>query len=288
MNEYAINNSLDVHSGTAINQACLSKDAIVVENLTMAYENQIIQKNLNFTIKRNDIFIIMGNSGSGKSTLMRAMTGLSRPSSGDIFYQCDNQHQGFWQSPKKTQVNIMEQFGVMFQNGALFSSMTLLENVSLRLTQVTQYSPARIRKIAAFKLSLVGLKGFEHYYPSEISGGMQKRVAIARAMAMDPPILFFDEPSAGLDPLSSKLLDDLLLELQDSMGITMIVVTHELDSIFAIGNNAIFLDHDQKTIIARGNPKEMLSNSEHEQVRAFLNRGNSPINKAKEAGEQRK
>ena len=262
------------HPKVVLSKECSSNDAIVIENMTLSYGSQIIQQDLNFIVKRNDIFIIMGNSGSGKSTLMRAMTGLSQPSDGDVFYHCNNIHEGFWQASNANQLKIMQQFGVMFQNGALFSSMTLLDNVSLRLTQSTGYSPRRIRQIAEFKLSLVGLKGFEHYYPAQISGGMQKRVGIARAMAMDPPILFFDEPSAGLDPVSSKLLDDLLLELQDSMGITMIIVTHELDSIFAIGNNAIFLDHDQKTIIAKGNPKDMLLNNHHEQVQAFLHRGN--------------
>ncbi len=255
---------------------CSSSDAIIVENLTLAYDDYVIQQDLNFTVKRNDIFIVMGNSGSGKSTLMRAMTGLNRPASGDVFYHCDNQHNGFWHASHTMQQTIMEQFGVMFQNGALFSSMTLVENVALRLTQTTKYSPGRIRKIAAFKLALVGLKGFENYYPAEISGGMQKRVAIARAMAMDPPILFFDEPSAGLDPLSSKMLDDLLLELQYSMGITMVVVTHELDSIFNIASNAIFLDHETKTIIASGNPEDMLADDSNEQVQAFLRRGREP------------
>jgi len=246
-----------------------SNVAITVENLTMSYSGQVIQQNLNFTINRNDIFVIMGNSGSGKSTLMRTMTGLHEPESGDVIYGDEY----FWKAPESHRKLVMEQFGVMFQNGALFSSMTLLENVALRLTQTTHYSATRIRQIAALKLALVGLKGFEHYYPSEISGGMKKRVSIARAMAMDPPILFFDEPSAGLDPVSSKLLDDLLLELRESTGITMIVVTHELDSIFSIANNAIFLDHEQKTIIARGDPKTMLAECSSEQVQAFLRRG---------------
>jgi phospholipid/cholesterol/gamma-HCH transport system ATP-binding protein len=175
----------------------------------------------------------------------------------------------------------MQQFGVMFQSGALFSSMTLLENVSLRLSETTHYSEMRIRKISSLKLAMVGLKGFEHYYPAQISGGMQKRVSIARAMVMDPPILFFDEPSAGLDPLSSKLLDDLLLELKDSMGITMIVVTHELDSIFSIANNSIFLDAEQQTITASGDPHDLLTADIPPQVRAFLHRGgNSGINQA--------
>lgn len=274
MTEFSVN----MPSGDPSITNSSAADAIIVENLSMAYDGHIIQQDLNFTVKRNEIFIIMGNSGCGKSTLMRAMTGLSKPSSGEVFYHCSKgssagKHCGIWQASKTMQLNIMQQFGVMFQNGALFSSMTLLENVSLRLAQTTMYSPGRIRKIAALKLALVGLKGFGHYYPAEISGGMQKRVSIARAMAMDPPILFFDEPSAGLDPLSSKQLDDLLLELQNSMGITMVVVTHELDSVFAIANNAIFLDHEQKTIIARGNPKEMLSDNRHEQVQSFLRRG---------------
>ena len=265
-----------------------SSAVIIVEDMGMSYDGQIIQRDLNFAVNQHDIFIIMGNSGSGKSTLMRAMTGLNRPDTGDVYYSCDfyerhnnnvdlrtveKTYQGYWQSGEAMRHSMMSQFGVMFQNGALFSSMTLLENVSLRLVETTHFSPRRIRKIAALKLALVGLKGFEHYYPSEISGGMQKRVSIARAMAMDPPILFFDEPSAGLDPVSSKQLDDLLLELRDSMGVTMVVVTHELESIFAIANNSIFLDHGEKTVIAHGDPKKLVNECENEQVRAFLSRG---------------
>ncbi len=257
-----------------------SNAVIIVEEMSMSYDGQIIQQNLNFSVNQHDIFIIIGNSGSGKSTLMRAMTGLNRPDSGDVYYSCDfyerhnnnvdlrmvdKTYMGYWQAGETMRHNLMSQFGVMFQNGALFSSMTLLENVSLRLVETTQFSPRRIRKIAALKLALVGLKGFEHYYPSEISGGMQKRVSIARAMAMDPPILFFDEPSAGLDPVSSKQ--------RDSMGVTMVVVTHELESIFAIANNCIFLDHGKKTIIARGDPEKLVNECENEQVRAFLSRG---------------
>ncbi len=266
---------------------CSTTDAVIsVENLSLSYDNCLIQSNINFTVNHNDIFIIMGNSGSGKSTLLRAMTGLKQPDSGDVFYtnpaiktnnnEIKNKKTDFtayWQSSDKLQHKIMQQFGVMFQSGALFSSMTLLENVSLRLLETTQYSEMRIRKIAALKLALVGLKGFEHYYPAQISGGMQKRVSIARAMVMDPPILFFDEPSAGLDPVSSKLLDDLLLELRDSMGMTMIVVTHELDSIFAIANNSIFLDAEKQTMTACGNPHSLLLENTEPQVQAFLQRG---------------
>lgn len=265
-------------SEPALSDMSASDAAIMVKNLGMSYDGNVIQWDLNFTVNRNDIFVIMGNSGSGKSTLMRAMTGLNEPQQGDVYYDSGlsadkNDYKSFWKTSDSIRQNMMQQFGVMFQNGALFSSMTLLENVSLRLTQTTQYSERRIRKIASLKLALVGLKGFEHYYPAEISGGMQKRVGIARAMAMDPPILFFDEPSAGLDPVSTRLLDELLLELRDSMGITMVVVTHELDSIFAIANNSIFLDHEQQTIIASGDPKILLSENKNEQVQAFLRRG---------------
>ena len=275
MDSIAASNTFSaMESSNAANNA-----AIVVENLMMSYDDCIIQKDINFSIKRNDIFIIMGNSGSGKSTLMRAMTGLNKPDKGDVFFAAgaccnrDVNYQSFWHSSYEIQQSIKQQFGVMFQSGALFSSMTLLENISLRLSETTRYSAGRIRKIASLKLALVGLKGFEHYYPAQISGGMLKRVAIARAMVMDPPILFFDEPSAGLDPDSSKLLDDLLLELRDSLGITMIVVTHELDSIYAIADNAIFLDHDQQTIIASGSPEQMLSESDNPHLQAFLKRG---------------
>ncbi|MCU7836647.1 MAG: ATP-binding cassette domain-containing protein [gamma proteobacterium symbiont of Taylorina sp.] len=203
----------------------------------------------------------------------RAPEASSRHTDEKDKYESHSDYQSYWQSPNAIKHKIMQQFGVMFQNGALFSSMTLLENVSLRLSETTKYSAMRIRKIASLKLALVGLKGFEYYYPAQISGGMQKRVSIARAMVMDPPILFFDEPSAGLDPVSSRLLDDLLLELRDSMGITMIIVTHELDSIFSIANNSIFLDHEQQTIIASGDPHSLLQENTHPHVQAFLSRG---------------
>jgi phospholipid/cholesterol/gamma-HCH transport system ATP-binding protein len=162
---------------------------------------------------------------------------------------------------------------VLFQSGALWSSMTLAENVGLALGEYTDLSPAEINEIASLKLALVGLKGFEDYYPSQISGGMQKRAGLARAMALDPEILFFDEPSAGLDPISSRLLDDLILELRNSLGATVVVVTHELASIFTIGNNSVFLDAETRTMIAGGDPKELLAHSQDMKVRRFLTRG---------------
>ena len=167
----------------------------------------------------------------------------------------------------------MRQIGILYQSGALWSSMTLAENIALPLREYTDLNEAAIREIASLKLSLVGLKGFEDFYPSEISGGMRKRAGLARAMALDPEILFFDELSAGLDPISARLLDDLVLEIRESLGSTIVVVTHELASIFAIGNNSIYLDAEAKTIIAGGDPKKLLAESQDPKVRAFLTRG---------------
>lgn len=164
----------------------------------------------------------------------------------------------------------------MYQSGALWSSMTLAENIALPLETYTDLSPARIREVVKLKLALVGMAGFEEFYPSEISGGMQKRAGIARAMALDPEILFFDEPSAGLDPVSARRLDDLILELRESLGTTMVVVTHELASIFAIGSNSVFLDVSQRTMTARGNPKQLLAETQDPNLRLFLTRGEKP------------
>lgn len=241
---------------------------IVVRQLTMAYGSFVIQRDLNFTVNRNDIFIIMGGSGSGKSTLMRHMVGLMPPAKGEVIYRGE----GFWQASDKRREQLKRRFGVMFQSGALFSSMTLLENIVLPLAEYTDLRPGQRREVASLKLALVGLAGFEEYYPNEISGGMQKRAGLARAMALDPEILFFDEPSAGLDPISSRRLDDLILELRDSLDATIVVVTHELASIFTIGSNAIFLDADAKTIIAQGAPRALCEHYDPK-VRRFLRRG---------------
>ncbi len=244
---------------------------IIVRDLTMAYGEHLIQKNITFTINRGDIFIIMGGSGCGKSTLLRLMIGLKEPARGEIFYGDVN----LWGLSPDEREQFMRSFGVLYQSGALWSSMTLAENISLPLEQYTNLSHAQISEIVSLKLSLVGLAGFEDYYPSEISGGMKKRAGLARAMAFDPEILFFDEPSAGLDPISAKLLDDLILELRDSLGTTIVVVTHELESIFAIGNNSVFLDADTKTMIASGDPKKLLAQCKNPTVHSFLTRGKS-------------
>ena len=242
---------------------------IKVTNLTMAYGSFVVMRDLNFTIQQGDIFIIMGGSGCGKSTLMKIMIGLKSPATGQVFYGDVN----FWDSEPEERDRIIERAGILYQSGALWSSMTLAENVSLPLEQYTDLNPAQIREVVSLKLSLVGLAGFEEFYPSEISGGMRKRAGLARAMALDPDILFFDEPSAGLDPVSAKLLDDLIIEIKESLGSTVVVVTHELASIFAIGNNSVFLDPDTRTMIASGDPKMLLKTSQDLKVQKFLTRG---------------
>jgi len=242
---------------------------IEVHGLTLSYGDRAIQRDLSFTVNRGDVFVIMGGSGCGKSTVMRALIGLKEPAAGQVLYSGVN----LWQAEPQVRERLIRSIGVSYQSGALWSSMTLAENVALPLEQFTKMSASQVRDLVSMKLSLVGLAGFEDFYPSEISGGMRKRAALARAMALDPDVLFFDEPSAGLDPVSAKRLDDLILELRDSLGATVIIVTHELASIFAIGNNSVFLDSDIKTMIATGDPHVLVKESRDPRVRAFLTRG---------------
>jgi phospholipid/cholesterol/gamma-HCH transport system ATP-binding protein len=242
---------------------------IAVRDLEMGYGTFVIQRDLTFDVRRGEVFAIMGGSGCGKSTLMRHLIGLKEPASGDIFINGVN----LWKSSKAVRDEIMRGAGVLFQGGALWSSMTLEENVGMVLEEYTDLSAKDIGHIVSLKLSLVGLEGFEGFYPSEISGGMRKRAGLARAMALDPEILYFDEPSGGLDPISSRRLDDLILELRDSFGTTIVMATHELASIFAVAENSIFLDPDSKTMIARGNPGMLLEESGNPKVQAFLRRG---------------
>jgi len=246
-----------------------SEPVISVNNLDMGYGSFVLMQNLNFTIDKGDVFIIMGGSGCGKSTLLKVLVGLLRPLGGQVLYDGIN----FWEAEPTDRDRIMQRFGILYQSGALWSSMTLAENVALPLEQYTALSKDNITELVSLKLALVGLGGFEEFYPSEISGGMKKRAALARAMALDPDILFFDEPSAGLDPVSARLLDDLIIELSESLGTTIVAVTHELPSIFAIGTNSIFLDAETKTMIASGDPKRLLAESKDPKVVAFLTRG---------------
>jgi phospholipid/cholesterol/gamma-HCH transport system ATP-binding protein len=243
--------------------------AIVVEDLTMAYGSFVVQRNLNFTVNHNDIFIIMGGSGCGKSTVLRALIGMQEPSEGRVTIE----GQSFWDLDESERQSIMQRAGVVFQSGGLWTSMTLTENIGLPLREYTNLTDSDIEEIARLKLAYVGLSGFEDYYPAELSGGMQRRAGVARALAMDPQILFFDEPSAGLDPISSRRLDDLIIELRDSLGATVVVVTHELASIFTIGNNSVVLDPVSKTQLAVGDPKWLRDFSDIADVREFLTRG---------------
>jgi len=246
----------------------MSAPPLQIEDLTMAYGPTVVQRDLNFDIKKGDIFIIMGGSGCGKSTLLKSMIGLIRPASGKILYK----QRDIWDSEDDPSRSFLRSFGVLYQRGALWSARTLAENVALPLEEFSDYSPAEIQELVSLKLALVGLAGYENHLPAEISGGMQKRAALARAISLDPEILFFDEPSAGLDPITSRRLDDLILQLRDTLGATVVMVTHELASIFAIGSNGVFLDAESKTMIAQGAPREMQDNSDHPTVQEFLSR----------------
>lgn len=245
--------------------------AIEVCQLTMKYGSNLIQQDLTFNVHKGDVFVIMGGSGCGKSTLLKHMIGLYQPAAGTIAYEGLD----YFSATEQQQLEMRKRWGVTYQSGALFSAMTLAENVGFPLTQYTRMKPAEIVDLVGYKLALVGLAGYENYFPSQISGGMAKRAGLARAMALDPDVLFFDEPSAGLDPLSARRLDDLILRLSQSLGVTIVIVTHELESIFAIGSNGVFLDAQTKTQLDTGAPSHMLKHSSQPLVREFLSRGRS-------------
>ena len=231
----------------------LSRNSVRIEvrNLTMSYGSFVIQRDLSFAVNRGDIFIIMGESGCGKSTLLRHLVGLNVPGKGQVLYD----EVDFWQADPATQKGILTRFGILYQNGGLWSSMTLAENVALPLKEYTSLGTAEIKELVSFKLSLVGLRGFEDFFPSQISGGMRKR--------------------AGLDPVSARRLDELMLELRDSLGATLVVVTHELASIFTIGNNSVFLDAETRTLIGNGDPKELRKEGNDPKIVRFLTGGQS-------------
>lgn len=243
--------------------------AIRVCDLTMAYGSFVLQQGLDFTVEKGDIFVIMGGSGCGKSTLLHHLTGLMMPAEGEIFYGDEN----FWQLNSASRDRIVRRSGILYQAGALWSSMTLAENVAIPITTYTDLAPKTVRELVAFKLALVGLADFGDFYPSQISGGMRKRAGLARAIALDPEILFFDEPSAGLDPISARNLDDLILELKESLGATVVIVTHELASIYAIATNSVFLDRESRTMLASGDPKRLLRETDNDTLLRFLTRG---------------
>ena len=241
---------------------------IEVRGLTMRYGPLVVMQDLSFRVRQGEIFVIMGGSGSGKSTLMRHMIGLEEPAEGSILFEGAD----FQEADVEKRRDILRRMGVLYQNGALWSGLTLAENVALPLEEYTDLDSETIDEIAALKLALVGLKGFGSFYPSEISGGMRKRAALARATAVDPEVLFFDEPSSGLDPITASRLDDLILQLRESFGTTIVVVSHDLASIFKIADRALFLDIKEKTMTALGTPEDLRENPPSEEVRQFLTR----------------
>jgi len=237
----------------------------------MSYGPLVVMRDLSFRVREGEIFAIMGGSGSGKSTLLKHLIGLEKPAAGSILFDGED----FAEADESARKDILRRMGVLYQNGALWSGLTLAENVALPLEEYTMLNAEAIGEVIDLKLALVGLRGFGSFYPSEISGGMRKRAALARATAMDPEVLFFDEPSSGLDPITASRLDDLILQLRDSFGTTIVVVTHDLASIFKIADRALFLDIKEKTMTALGTPRELQDDPPSEEVRRFLSR-NAP------------
>lgn len=244
------------------------QSVIEVRNLVAKYGDDVIIDGISFDVYKGEIFVILGGSGSGKSTLLKHLIGLSRPYSGRIIVDGDD----ISDCDEKTYRKMLKKIGVLYQGGALLGSMTVAENVALPVKEYTELPEDSVNTLVKMKLSLVDLNGYENHLPSEISGGMKKRAGLARAMALNPQILFFDEPSAGLDPVTSVELDNLIIHLNKSLGTTMVIVTHELDSIFTVAQRVIMLDKHTRGIIAEGNPAYLRDHSQNPFVKQFFNR----------------
>ncbi|WP_428487855.1 ABC transporter ATP-binding protein [Rhodopila sp.] len=239
-----------------------------VRGVTLAFGPKVIQHDLSFDVRRGSIFAVMGGSGCGKSTVLKCMIGLLRPRVGGILVQ----NEDYWGGTEARRTAIGRRFGVLFQSAALWSALTVGENVALPMQMFTRLDPATIRRMVRLKLGLVGMEAAIDQLPSELSGGMRKRAGLARALALDPDVLFFDEPSAGLDPITSSRLDDLILNLRDGLGATIVIVSHELPSLFAIADDGVFLDAGTKTVIAHGSPSALRDRCRDPQVAAFMRR----------------
>ena len=242
--------------------------AIEVSGLDCGYDGRAILKDVTFSVKRGEVFFVIGGSGCGKSTLLRHMIGLNRPMRGSVKFFGED----FGAADPARRRELLKGFGVLYQSGALWSSLTVRENVALPLEEHTELNRRERDEIVALKLAQVGLSGYENHFPSEISGGMKKRAGLARALALDPAIVFFDEPSAGLDPVTSRKLDELVLQIRETLGTTLVIVSHELESIFGIADRVIMLEREAKGIIAEGPPAELARTSEDPRVREFLRR----------------
>jgi len=242
--------------------------ALDVRDVTMAYGSFVVMRDLTFDIRRGEVFVIMGGSGCGKSTLMKLAVGLKAPAEGVVRFDGTD----LWAAEEDVRRGLLRRMGVLYQRGALWSSMTLAENVAFPLERYTDLPASSIARIASFKLALVGLRGFEAFYPHELSGGMQKRAALARAVALDPDVLFLDEPSSGLDPVSARRLDDLILQLRDALGTTVVVISHDLASIFTIADRALYLDIETRTASALGPPEALRDDPPNTRVHHFLTR----------------
>jgi phospholipid/cholesterol/gamma-HCH transport system ATP-binding protein len=245
-----------------------ARPLLSLRDVTLAFGPKVIQHDLSFDVRRGSIFAVMGGSGCGKSTVLKSMIGLLRPAAGRILVAGEE----YWEASEARRTEIGRRFGVLFQSGALWSALTVGENVALPLRMFTRLPDAAILRMVRLKLSLVGMEHAVDQLPSELSGGMRKRAGLARALAMDPDVLFFDEPSAGLDPITSSRLDDLILQLRDGLGATIVIVSHELPSLFAIADDGVFLDAETKTAIAHGSPAALRDSCPDKQVEAFMRR----------------